>query len=350
MSGKHRKRSASNVNRAMALVGITSTGAIALGTGIATAAPDWDRLAMCESSGNWNTNTGNGFYGGVQFSPTTWIEFGGGKYAPRADLATREQQIEIAESVLAQQGPNAWPMCSQQKIPGWWDALADQPLLAPPVAPAAVERRSCDYMWPVDGPTSQGFHGGHDGMDIAVPIGTPLHAATSGVVNGGGMGADPGGYGNYIQQLGDGGETIQYGHLDEIYVSPGQYVNVGDVIGATGNTGSSSGPHLHLRIHTGAGAVDPGAYLNQQGACDTGNPAPAPAPQPEPAPAPMPNPTPDPTPAPAPDSGSYTVQGGDTLWGIGEAHGLSWEDVWGMNRDVVGENPDLIHPGQVLEV
>ena len=73
----------------------------------------WDRLAECESSGNWSINTGNGYYGGLQFSPTTWTSFGGGKYAPRADLATREQQIEIAEKVREGQGMrNAWPACS----------------------------------------------------------------------------------------------------------------------------------------------------------------------------------------------------------------------------------------------
>ena len=74
----------------------------------------WDRLAQCESSGNWHINTGNGYYGGLQFSYTTWRSFGGGKYAPRADLATRAEQIDIAEKVLRVQGWNAWPSCSSQ--------------------------------------------------------------------------------------------------------------------------------------------------------------------------------------------------------------------------------------------
>lgn len=84
-------------------------------------AADWDRLAQCESSGDWHINTGNGYYGGLQFSQPTWEGFGGLAYAPRADLASREQQIAVAEGVLAVQGPNAWPMCSQQKVPGWWN-------------------------------------------------------------------------------------------------------------------------------------------------------------------------------------------------------------------------------------
>jgi hypothetical protein len=73
----------------------------------------WDAVALCESGGNWSINTGNGYYGGLQFSPTTWLEFGGGAYAPRADLATRAQQIDVAEQVLVVQGPGAWPTCGR---------------------------------------------------------------------------------------------------------------------------------------------------------------------------------------------------------------------------------------------
>jgi hypothetical protein len=74
---------------------------------------DWDAVARCESGGNWSINTGNGYYGGLQFSSSTWTGFGGGEYAPRADLATREQQIAVAERVLAVQGRGAWPTCGR---------------------------------------------------------------------------------------------------------------------------------------------------------------------------------------------------------------------------------------------
>jgi predicted nucleic acid-binding Zn-ribbon protein len=74
---------------------------------------DWDAVAQCESGGNWSINTGNGFYGGLQFTSSTWLAFGGGVYAPRADLAARSQQIAIAEKVLADQGPGAWPTCGR---------------------------------------------------------------------------------------------------------------------------------------------------------------------------------------------------------------------------------------------
>ncbi|UJM22555.1 transglycosylase family protein [Corynebacterium diphtheriae] len=72
----------------------------------------WDQLAQCESGGNWSINTGNGFTGGLQFVDSTWLGLGGGVYAPQAYLATREQQIAIAEKVLAAQGWGAWPACT----------------------------------------------------------------------------------------------------------------------------------------------------------------------------------------------------------------------------------------------
>ncbi|WP_175616227.1 resuscitation-promoting factor, partial [Mycobacterium sp. GA-1841] len=72
----------------------------------------WDSLAQCEAGGNWAINTGNGFFGGVQFDQNTWERQGGLRYAPRADLATREEQIAIATVTQARQGWGAWPVCS----------------------------------------------------------------------------------------------------------------------------------------------------------------------------------------------------------------------------------------------
>ncbi|MFB7454260.1 transglycosylase family protein [Streptomyces sp. NPDC056194] len=74
----------------------------------------WGCVADCESTGRWHLNTGNGFYGGLQFWHPTWIEHGGLKYARRADLATRQQQITVAEEVLRTQGWGAWPVCSKR--------------------------------------------------------------------------------------------------------------------------------------------------------------------------------------------------------------------------------------------
>jgi resuscitation-promoting factor RpfA len=98
---------------------ITTTIGVAL-VGATIAAPaaeaknvnrTWDRVAACESGHRWHINTGNGFYGGLQFSASTWRSYHGGKYASRADRATRLEQIEVARRVLASQGPGAWPVC-----------------------------------------------------------------------------------------------------------------------------------------------------------------------------------------------------------------------------------------------
>ncbi|MEU6526450.1 transglycosylase family protein [Streptomyces sp. NPDC046924] len=72
----------------------------------------WDRIAQCESGGNWHTSTGNGHYGGLQFTASTWRAFGGTAYAPTADRATKEQQIAVAAKVQQVQGWGAWPTCS----------------------------------------------------------------------------------------------------------------------------------------------------------------------------------------------------------------------------------------------
>ena len=114
--GRHSKPSTSSASVAK----IAITGAV-LGGGTvglaaqAQAAPDheWDVVARCESSGNWAINTGNGYHGGLQFAPGTWLSYGGGQFASTANHATREQQIAIAEKVLAGQGKGAWPVCGR---------------------------------------------------------------------------------------------------------------------------------------------------------------------------------------------------------------------------------------------
>ena len=91
---------------------------VRVGTKPGTEVPDvgngeiWDAISRCEAGGNWAINTGNGYYGGVQFDQSTWERNGGLRFAPRADLATREEQITVAEVTRARQGWGAWPVCS----------------------------------------------------------------------------------------------------------------------------------------------------------------------------------------------------------------------------------------------
>jgi cell wall-associated NlpC family hydrolase len=80
----------------------------------ASATPGWDALAHCESSGNWAADTGNGYYGGLQFSASTWAGYGGREFAAQANLASKDQQITVATRVAAAQGWGAWPVCSKK--------------------------------------------------------------------------------------------------------------------------------------------------------------------------------------------------------------------------------------------
>lgn len=115
--GKHRGTTSTGRKIArVALTGAVAAAPFAMTLPAANAASQstWDKVAQCEGSGNWKTNTGNGFQGGLQFTPSTWKGYGGTQFAPSANQATREQQIAVAERVLQAQGPNAWPVCSKK--------------------------------------------------------------------------------------------------------------------------------------------------------------------------------------------------------------------------------------------
>jgi nucleoid-associated protein YgaU len=115
--GRHRHRSNAARLTAVGAVGVGTVAASVITPAAAHAATDaqWDRVAQCESGGNWHINTGNGYYGGLQFTSSTWHSFDVDNYASRADLATREQQIDVANRVQARQGWNAWPVCSRDR-------------------------------------------------------------------------------------------------------------------------------------------------------------------------------------------------------------------------------------------
>ncbi|WAZ22223.1 LysM peptidoglycan-binding domain-containing protein [Streptomyces cinnabarinus] len=114
-SGKGKHRRPSKATRAIAIAGVTGAAVaaplMAAGSASAATASEWDAVAQCESGGDWSINTGNGYYGGLQFSASTWAAYGGTQYASTADQASKSQQIEIAEKVLAGQGKGAWPSC-----------------------------------------------------------------------------------------------------------------------------------------------------------------------------------------------------------------------------------------------
>ncbi len=105
------------MKRALTLAGASAAMACALLTSapaLADSSVNWTAVAACESGGNWAINTGNGHYGGLQFAVGTWSGHGGGEFASSAHLATREQQIAVAERVLRTQGIGAWPVCGKR--------------------------------------------------------------------------------------------------------------------------------------------------------------------------------------------------------------------------------------------
>ncbi|MFJ8075228.1 transglycosylase family protein [Streptomyces sp. NPDC096176] len=114
-SSKAKHRRPSKAVRIATLAGVAGAAIAApmLGATSASAATtsEWDAVAQCEAGGNWSINTGNGYYGGLQFSASTWAAYGGTAFASTADQASKSQQIQIAEKVLAGQGKGAWPHC-----------------------------------------------------------------------------------------------------------------------------------------------------------------------------------------------------------------------------------------------
>ncbi len=126
-----------------------AAGATVVGLGVlsspaqASTGHDWTGVAQCMSSGDWSTNTGNGQYGGLQFKQSTWAGFGGTEFAPRADLATPAQQVEVAERVLDGQGAGAWVGCGTYLTEGTTPAATE--------APAPVAEQPASEAAPVDG-------------------------------------------------------------------------------------------------------------------------------------------------------------------------------------------------------
>ncbi|ARQ70309.1 transglycosylase family protein [Streptomyces marincola] len=214
--GRHRRPSApARLATAATVTGAAVAIPLIGATGANAASVDtWDAVAQCESGGDWSINTGNGFYGGLQFTQSSWEAAGGTQYAPRADQATKEQQISAAEQLLSMQGPGAWPTC---------------------------------------GPRA-GLSAGGPAADV-----------------------DPGG-----------------------------------------------------------SAQTPEAPEQQQE-------------QPEAVPQSAPPARDDEAPAPA-SGDQYTVESGDTLSRIADAHGTTWQQLHADNESVIGDDPNLIFPGQQLSV
>ncbi|AXH96974.1 LysM peptidoglycan-binding domain-containing protein [Ornithinimicrobium avium] len=155
---KHRAISTRHVTALAAATGLAALAGLgSAGAAQAASGSTWDAVAQCESGGNWSINTGNGYYGGLQFAQGTWEGHGGTQYAARADLASRAQQIAIAENVLATQGPGAWPVCSVQAglTAGGAAYQAPAPQQQAPQQQAPVQQQAPKQQAPVQQPQQQ---------------------------------------------------------------------------------------------------------------------------------------------------------------------------------------------------
>lgn len=277
-------------------------------------ASTWDRVAECESGGMWSADLGNGSYGGLQFSPEVWKSYGGEAYAERADLASRSQQIAVAEKVLDDQGPKAWPSCAV--ISG---LVPDSGL--PGVDPGSTP--SADPAGNAEPPASADRAGEATASDDASPkvAGTPADGAK-------GASGKPDASASTSTQPAATPST------------PSSDAPSDDASGAP--SGASEGPadgQEQAGRHRGAPAPEGARESGRLGDRDAGRHAS------------RGDGDARDTAAPAADA-TYTVRAGDNLWAIADAQKLAggWTALYEANKAEVGSDPDLILPGQSLDL
>ncbi|MFF5899488.1 transglycosylase family protein [Streptomyces argenteolus] len=270
-----------------------------LGAGGAQAAEatTWDRVAECESGGMWSADLGNGYYGGLQFSQDTWSAYGGTDYAPRADLASRSQQIAVAEKVLDDKGPQAWPSCAV--ISG----LALDGTL-PGVDPGGE---------PSDGTT-----------ESATPSETPSSEASRDASKGAG-GKVEGGSDDTTDTSGRTGPSAD----SDASPSAPPSRETSETPDASKGDASKGGKHRgtpapESSVETGLEDGRESGRHASRGDADARQDA----------------------------AGTYTVRTGDNLSAIADAQELpgGWPALYEANKDELGSDPDLILPGQNLDL
>ncbi|MEV6313938.1 transglycosylase family protein [Streptomyces sp. NPDC051776] len=250
----------------------------------------WDRVAQCESGGLWSADTGNGYFGGLQVTQDTWEEFGGRDYAPRADLASRSQQIAVAEKILAAKGPQAWPQCAL-------DAGLTDDGEAPDIDPGIDLSRPIGTLLPGESPVA--------GPDSAEPGTSGSDPRDQDTEDRTGYGAPSGGY----EQEPGGSESA----------APSGGSVTGKHRGAPADEEAGSGTDRG----TGEGeGRESGRHASRGDSARAGQ------------------------------RGDYTVRPGDSLSEIAEKHSLAggWPALYEANESVVGSDPDLILPGQKLDL
>ncbi|WP_406154416.1 transglycosylase family protein [Streptomyces sp. NBC_01023] len=316
---------------AIALPLLASTGAHAAD------ATTWDRVALCESGGIWSTDLNNGHYGGLQFSQATWDKYGGGQYAARPDLASRSQQIAVAQKVYAAEGATPWASCAA--IAGLTKDDADTATVDPgspdtaspsPTKPSASTKHPSGADTGADGskgtpstrtPSKQVSPSPSDspsGPPSGSPSGSPTPSSPSSPAS------DP------SSDASD--SSSNSGHSGSSDTS-------GSSTSATPGPSDSASPAPSGSAHSGVGRHRGGEAAGDSGAShdETGRHASRGG---------------ETSRDDARTDGSYTVRAGDNLWSIAEAHDLpgGWPALYAANHRTVGGDPDFIVPGQSLDL
>lgn len=330
----------------LTLGGTLGAGAVLSASGEAHSASlsVWNKVAACESSGNWSINTGNGYFGGLQFSQSTWEAYGGTKIASRADLASKNDQIRVAERVLASQGPGAWPVCGPRA--GLKAGTAAPQLQAAPSVPRPLPSGSLPnlaasravafarsqlgkpYVFGAEGPHSFDCSGLTQAAWKAAGVSIPRtsQAQAAGLVK---VAASRIQIGDLVIYKPDNGHVA-------IYIGDGKIIEAPrpgkSVQTAPFRTGWYADNFRMVVRPVGVGTV----VDLPTGGSSTGAGVSIPAPPK----------------VSAPVAGVHVVVPGDTLSEIADQARIKggWPALYKVNKRVVGDDPDLIMPGQRLKL
>ncbi len=340
-SGNGRHRRPRQVPAIVVTAGVTGS-ALALPLLAATSASaadtsTWDKVAECESGGAWSANFGSGQYGGLQFTQEQWSNAGGLDFAERADLASRSQQIAVAERVLASQGPQAWPLCAASAgLDGQGPAAEVDPGL-PGGSQTGTAPSRPDSSVPTTGTGKPSTDFGAPTQPAPSPSGSPSFALPDGPL--------APSLGLPVMPSPDDPETTP---------APVEPTEPTAPVTPDAPTAPPTTPGLPP-ITPGAPVTpaDPTAPAAPGTPDASADPTAPPATAPEGSgkhrgtPAVEVRATPD-----AASEPSYTVQAGDSLTAIADAKGLKggWNALYAANEQVIGENADLIKPGQNLDL
>ncbi|KAK1181445.1 transglycosylase family protein [Streptomyces sp. NBS 14/10] len=308
----------------------------AVGAQAADTTQTWDRVAECESGGMWSANGGNGFYGGLQITLDMWRKYGGQQYAPRPDLASRSQQIAIAQAILADRGPDAWPSCALDAgLAGLADALDVNP--GGKGTPEAKELGEPTGIGDSDTDEASDNSSRGDRSDSSDSSGSSEDSDTSDKTGKSDPSATPDGKsGEKGGKSGDSGEASR----DEGDSASGKGDERSDR-DAKGEDSATSPTGRHrgtpdAREQDSAGTADDDARASGRHASRDDA---------------------ERTEIPVQPLGreDYTVRGGDNLSDIADdrddqkADG-GWPELFEAGEPLIGIDPDLIHPGQRLDL